>query len=513
MNTLAKIIENGAGAPKAVAQDGYPALHPGGSGGGFTGADFTSQRGMVYFPELDTRKEINPANRRELMRRARWMYANLGFVRRCINGVARMVVGNGMIPQPFTEDHEWNDLATTAFSRRTGQANVFDVSGKYNFAQSQRAMVRHRLKDGDMSSVMTESATGRARFGFYEGHQVGTSRYGLGMQSIDLDGWYDGVKVGRFNEAQRYRVLGDGDTFRDIAARDFIFHCDYERAGQRRGVTCLAHAVNNLLDATEIQSFLKQGVKVANQVGYYIADKGGPTKTTGIHGTIADRVRKVNVDGKEINVQDIYGEGGDIPDLPPGKELRLLSDTRPHPNTLGFLGFLLRDVAWGLGISVELLWDIASLGGANTRYILADAQSFIEEQQQLLVDQYCTRVWLYTIAKEIKAGSLRAPTDPDWFFKVGWIPPARVTVDFGRDGKLHLEQHRAGMLTFKRFYGWQNLPWRQEVEQWVDERAHIKKYAFERHGLTMDEVYGTLPTQPAEISENREPNNLPEEGT
>ncbi len=508
-DNLEEMVRKGAAIRKGAASGGSRPVESAqgslvsntglvGGSNGYEGADSSNQRGFVYFPELDTKKEINPVNRRELLKRARWMYANLGIVRRAVNGVARMVVGTGLTPEPQTDDREWNELAKVAFERRTRQAATFDLAEKYNFGASQRALVRNRLKDGDMGVILTESRTARARVAFAESHRIGTGRFLQTTSPEELRRWWDGVKVDKNNAARMYRVLGDKpENNVDIPARDFIHYVDYERAGQRRGVTALAHAVNNLLDVNEIQSFVKQGVKISNRVGYYLADKGEPRSSSGIGGAISGAVSQMkDSQGNEIQLEDVYGEGGEIPNVPPGKELRLLADQRPHPNTLGFLDFLIRDIAWGIGIGPELLWNISTLGGANTRFILADAQGWIEEQQQMLVDQYLQRIWAYTIAKEIKAGELRAPFDPDWMLKMGWITPPRVTVDFGRDGKLHMEQMRSGMLTFKQFYGWKGQTWKPQVEQWIDERAHMRQYAAEQHGLSMAEIMETLPKKP-----------------
>lgn len=504
MKNLSKIIEHGgpalpgtqsASAPQLEARSSGAMGSYGGAGGGFAGAESSRMRGMVYFPQTDTRKEINPTNRKEMLRRARWLYANIGLVKRAINGVARMVVGKGMTPQPFTDDKEWNQLALAAFFRRSNSAKVFDVAEKYNFNRSQLAVLRCSLKDGDMGVAIANSLTNRARFAFYEAHQIGTSRWGTATD--DVTGWYDGVYTSSTNAAQRYRILGDQDSYIDLPARDFLHQVDFERPGQRRGVTCLHHAINNLLDITEIQSFLKTGVKQANRVGYYLADKGTPQTSGGMAATVQGNIDKITAaSGGQINMEAVYGDGGEIPHVPPGKELRLLNDTRPHPNTLGFMDFIIRDIAWGLNMSPELLWNIAKLGGANTRFALADAQGFIDERQQLLVDQYCGPVWNVTIAKEMKYGDLRPCRDPNWMFKIGWIPPARVTVDFGRDGKLHLEQMRSMMLTFKKFYGWNGDDWKPQIEEWIDERAYIIKYAKEKHNLSMDDLMGTLPKQP-----------------
>ena len=68
------------------------------------------------------------------------------------------------------------------------------------------------------------------------------------------------------------------------------------------------------------------------------------------------------------------------------------------------------------------------------------------------------------------AGRLAKCSDPEWF-KVGWLPPAKLTVDIGRDGKLSVDLHRAGMLTMKRWYGEQGLDREEEDREKVEEYA------------------------------------------
>jgi hypothetical protein len=48
-------------------------------------------------------------------------------------------------------------------------------------------------------------------------------------------------------------------------------------------------------------------------------------------------------------------------------------------------------------------------------------------------------------------------------------------VDFGRDGKMHLEQVKASALTYQRFYGWQGLDWKPQINQSLDEAEYIIK--------------------------------------
>lgn len=437
--------------------------------GGWQGADSSRLRGYVYFPQLDTRRELPGYTRTELLRRARFLYANVGLVRRLINGMARMVVGTGLDVHPTTADAEWNRLARAAFNNRASARAIFDLGGRYNFWKSQLALKRRQFLDGDSAAILTESAAQRAQFAFYEAHQFGNGNLGPGDEKF----WNDGVRTDRNNRPTHYRLLGDDNAQTDVPAADICFFADYERVGQVRGVTLLAHAINKLIDTGEIISAITTGIKQFNQLGYAIETDVGGSVSEGAESSLGPR-RSVAADaaGNPVTVEAIYGAGA-VPSLPPGQKLRALLDQRPHPNNLEFLDYLVRDISWGAGLSPEVIWNIASLGGANTRFVQADTQGWIEEQQQELIDLYCGRAYLYTIAKEMKTGALRPCADREWW-KHAWIPPPRLTVDFGREGKLHLEQLKMGLLTMRRFYGWQGLDSAEEISAWLDEIADIK---------------------------------------
>ena len=386
-----------------------------------------------------------------------------------------MVAGTGLAPQAATKDKAWNALAEKEFAQRAESPFVFDVGGRYDFYKSQQALMRFRFRDGDASAILTESAAGLGRVAFYESHQIGNATFSGAGSGFNFDQslWRDGVRHDAQNAAIQYRYLGDENKFTDVAARDVIFFADYERAGQSRGLTVLAHAINNLLDTAEITSYIKTGVKLSNQYGYWIEKAAGTTGAGKFESLGSGVTETVAVsDTQNITLEKVYG-GGQIPDLKPGESLKFNSASHPHPNQLTLLEFLIRDIAWGVGVSPELLWNIAALGGANTRFVLADAQGWIEEQQADLVRLYCQRVWVYFIAKSMKAGRLPKCQDPEWW-NCNWITPPRLTVDFGREGQLQLDQLKMGVITYSRLLGWQGQDFETHTDKWLDELAYVK---------------------------------------
>ena len=474
-------------APSAASS--FPSAGVGQYGtNGHQGAAASRSRGYVYFPELDTRREITSYSRTELLRKARFLYANHGIAKRVINGLARMVAGTGLAPQAATKDKAWNALAEKEFAQRAESPFVFDVGGRYDFYKSQQALMRFRFRDGDASAVLTESAAGLGRLAFYESHQIGNATFSGAGSGFNFDQslWRDGVRHDAQNAAIQYRYLGDDNKYTDIPARDVIFFADYERAGQSRGLTVLAHAINNLLDTAEITGYIKTGVKLSNQYGYWIEKAAGTTGASTFESVGSGIKEKVAINDKEsLTLEKVYG-AGQIPDLKPGESLKFNSASHPHPNQLTLLEFLIRDIAWGVGVSPELLWNIAALGGANTRFVLADAQGWIEEQQADLVRLYCQRVWVYFIAKSMKAGRLPKCQDAEWW-NCNWITPPRLTVDFGREGQLQLDQLKMGVITYSRLLGWQGQDFETHTDKWLDELAYVKNGLTER-GLSWTDL-------------------------
>jgi capsid protein len=455
-----------------------PAAGFGGAGNGHQGADFSRLRGMVYFPELDTRREISSYTRLEILRRSRFLYANYGIAKRIINGLARMIAGTGLTYQAATSDAEWNTLAEKAYARVTRSRHLYDLGGRYTGTTSQQAILRFRFRDGDCGQVLTrDPETGTARFAFYEGHQIGTA-YEASTIGANA-GWRDGVLHGPMNNPLAYRILGDAADYADVPARSMLWQIDYERAGQSRGLSILSHAINHLVDAAEITGYIKTGVKLSNRHGYWIetAPESQAPVTAAQRAQGGAAIQTIQTPAGPINLERIYG-AGEIPNLAPGQSIKFNSSSNPHPNQLTLLDYLIRDVAWGANVSPELLWNITALGGANTRFVLADAQGFIDVGQQQLIDDKLQLEMEFVLACEMQAGRLRPCRDPEWW-RALWIPPPRITVDFGRDGKLYLEQVKSGALTFRRFHGWQGNDSEAEQRQWVREYLSWGKVAKE----------------------------------
>lgn len=484
------IVPLGADEPR-VAQAHSEAILSGfgGWGQGWSGADWSPDRGFVYWPNEDTRRDLPTYSLYEMRRRSRFLDANVGFAGRINRGIARMVCGTGLMVRPTTRARDWNRERTELFKQRNGTAAVVDLGRKWDFYSMQRGMLECRNVDGDIGSVLSKSQGGLARVAFIEAHRIGNGR----STQAEVNRLIDGVLVDRNNAPYAYRVLGDNDTQVDVPVENFCYLGDAGRPGRQRTPPRCHRALNHLLDRTEIDRHFKKAIKNSSRIGYYIGTESTQTaKSSGLPRTPVDRTTKTTPSGRRLNVDQVMDGGGEIPDLDPGQDIKLLLDQRPHPNTMGFYDHLARDISWGTDWPPELLWNIVKLGSAGTRYVMAEAQGIIEAEQQILIDAILSRYYLYDTCLEVAAGRLRPCPDPEWY-RHEFLPPSRWTIDRGRDGKLHLEMVRSAALTFRRMLGWEGLDAETELNEWLDEMKMIADGAKAR-GLdpdrTIERVYG-----------------------
>jgi capsid protein len=461
---------------------GLPVVDVPQASGGWDGANISERRGFVWWPSLDTKKEMPRRTRREIIRRARWGDANVGFIRRCTTGVANLV--GYLTPQSATEDTEWNKEAEAAFWRRAELPQAWDECGKLDFEAWQLALTQCRLRDGDNLTVLSENSDGRARTIFYESHQIDDGEQSDDEKPKNL---VDGVHTDGMGRHIAYRLVDPADPtkWKRVEAQDAIFHAIWERPGRTRGVSAVAHAISNTLDIVEILADTKHAVKVAAQWGVALETMGNTSP--GVSDELAAFLGvsgKQNSDGSQALALENILQGGRIQTLPGGSSLKTLQDTRPHPNQMTLLEFLIRDMAWGVGLASEVLWDISGLNGTATRYVMAETRRWVAMQQRVL-RAACQRAWTWTLAKEIKAGRLREPKVERWW-ECRWIPQADMTIDAGRDGRLEIEMLEAGLTTLSESYGKRGMDWEEQVRQGEREKRRRREIQEEEGTAGMD---------------------------
>jgi lambda family phage portal protein len=430
----------------------------------FEGAPDQYGRTFIYMPGA-AQDEMQQYDRQRLLEKSRWLYNNFGLAARAIDGVARYVVGRGISPQARTKNRDWNQMAEDAFESKCGTAAFgFDVSAQVNFYEAQTLIVKQFLTDGDFFAqlLLSQTGSGLARF---IGGEYCQSKY------TDKE-YQDGVRVNKVGRPVSYKFVKDiqKQEFTTVPAEDLIHLKRIHRHGYVRGVPALRHAVNHLHDMTDILAFTKGSFKLASQIGLVI--KTAEARPGGL-GVNVRRVTTSDGSGSTTTVghDRMYPLAGHI-GLKPGEEIQTLDNPHPGSSFEPFMNYLIRDISWGVGVSPELLWDITTTGGANSRAVVASDQVFFEELQQLMVNQFCRRFWVFWLWHEIEAGRLPYPGD-DWW-RHSWLMPQRMTLDFTKDGKLLADLVDRGLLSPERYYGMQGLDAETEELDVIRRRARRK---------------------------------------
>lgn len=461
------------------------------------GAGLSPRRGIVYSPTTNTRKEVNPYERDQIMRRVRWTFGNTGIGRRCTKGLAGII--GYLVPNPTTSDTEWNEQARKIIERRMRNRDLFDVAGKFTWNTCQLFMDQARFRDGDVLVVFTTNDYGQAQFAFYESHQI------VNPENVrnGVSGWYDGVRTDANGRHVAYGVK-DNITGKIalIGAKSAKLYYDPERAGQVRGVSVLTHALNNILDIVETRADIKHGFKIAALFGLY-QEKAeekvrGPFAGTQAQSVYVEEDTSAPSAKKQepspVIVEDVMA-GGQIADLDPGSKIGTISDSRPGPQYESFTKSLIADIAWGVGISPAVLWDIAGLTGPAVRYTLNEIDRYTRAQNELRMG-ILQNMYNYILAVEMKAGRLPQCKDADWWNAVEWIGMASLTIDKSRDSSEARNNLRDGLMTLSSFtQQFMGCNWQEFLHQRLKEQIYMEEEC-KKHGISPERVFGAMVEPP-----------------
>jgi lambda family phage portal protein len=438
----------------------------------YEGAGFSRKRPVIYGAHArDSRLDLNEATRLELLKLARHMYRNVGLIKGAVDSIATYSIGPGLRPQYRGEDQEFGRLCEE-YWRDVVVPNP-EVTGRMTWTDMLLTLSRSIDVDGDVFVVMTE----KGKLQIVEGHRV--------CEGDDY-GTADGVFVGKLGEPTGY-LIQTGELYRKLSADTVIHLMELERPDQIRGGSSLARALNHVRDLKMLGEFEKDALKLQGSIAAVITTDQGDELAGqgGFFGTV-----QAQDTGEPTIAREEITSSATIPRLSPGEKIEMIGPNRPHAGFEPFAKFLIRDVAMGLGLPVEFVYDPASVGGAGMRFVVAKAQRKFEQRQRLLIDRFCNRAWRYFIGGAIANGDLPAVED---YAKVTWQTPKSLTVDAGREAQQAREDYKAGLSTLQDYFGEMGQDWEEQVRQMAKEKEFIASV-----GTVAPEVDESAPVQPVE---------------
>lgn len=460
----------------------------------FTAAMTSSTRTNTTGMPFDSRRELTHFRRREMVKKGRWLYNNLGLISRFVKGTSRYSVGGGIVPVPTTGDEDFDKVLLDYFINWAETPAVCDVRQRFTFWRMQKAALRSMFKDGESfflkapapDEVLVDGLPpimGLPSLQWLETQHIGNLGY-------DSEGWdpqdfRDGIRIDfKTGAVTDYSMLEDMNPRamdmrrRVIIPSDAMLHVfDPERASQNRGLPWYYHGQNSALDIIDLTALEKHAAKIHAAMAAAIKKRSGEAGPKGFTGNL-DKKQRVGADGKTriISFENFIGGAG-ILQMGLDEELQLLTSNRPSMTFTGFIDYLVRDLAWGFGVSPEFIWAVADLSGPNARVILEDAKWFFEEVQDLLVQIFCVPVYMWVVARGIERGEIKVPANVVNPYAAHWQGPAKLTIDEGKVGMIELERLANGCGTWEDYWGARGRNGRTMVRRRIDEVADAIKYA------------------------------------
>lgn len=430
---------------------------------GYEAARITPARSASLWISLDPRNDLNDADRDNILRAARDVVANSPYIARLVD-IAVDLTGV-LHPLPSSSDEEWNRLARAYFRRKADNPRTFSLDGRLNWTGAQHWIERRCIIDGDSLTVLTRDPLMGAGVALYYTTQLINSD-GLNVTNPARE---TGINVDAHGRVISYTLSAPGGPC-SIPGCDAILYHHLQDPARVRGIPELAPVINTGKDLHEINSYLKQSVKLSSTFGLietrpeedksdaqaaFIRQRqikqqqqqsssGDSSTTTGGNGSTTQQSLPVwPLPGGLLPQPYIpyNASGTSITTLDPGHKLEAIQDTRPSQETREYIRTLINSLALGLGLPADIIYHLNDLSSASTRIALQEVQTWRERR---LVDReaWCKRVYHHIIADAIANGDL--PDVPDWD-QVTWIRPRDLTIDKGRDGNLLINLEREGL--------------------------------------------------------------------
>ena len=423
-------------------------------------------------------------------------------------------IGWGLIPMPRSGDKAYDRRAKAYFKRWASKKKVCDIRRMQDYCGQQTAAFSDTVVDGEVFRVKRFDAFGRPSRQTFRSEQVG----GLFGSMNPGRGWWNGI---HYNEDWapleyefRKALAGGTNLFSaagqiyDAAHVQHIF--DHERSNQNRGLPWAYSALNTGIDCIDIDALEKACHKInAALFGSIETPTGSMPGSFGAGGGLAGQLtnqwqreptsqfasladfpnpgsigmlyvamdheityRWTGSNGtgpgsgyviaeKKSSVRYLNVHGTMIPLFRTGEKLTPNNEGRSL-NAREFLEFLFNGLAVAFGVPVELIWNMARLGGAAVRGTAELGKRAFERCQRMMIDGMCQDDYENITGLGILAyhypgdypgiEPLAPPVGMDGWDVCTWRGPRDFTVDKGRDGKMYLELIRAGLMSREEWW-------------------------------------------------------------
>jgi hypothetical protein len=422
----------------------------------------------AYKPRLwlsnDTKSNVTSYDRMELVNYSRQLFAQIDVLATAIYQKNNWAFGDAWDAHYTGEDVEWAkrakdflDFQFYPYCNRRGP--------QFDLRTSMRLMGQAWDVDGDDLIILTESEKGFPQFAMYPATRISSHTNNTrGKNGDEVKGGplagakiFDGIILNRDNRFLGARIVDDdGKAYTDIPANNCDFAFEAIWSDQMRGIPKVAPSILNWLSLQDTDQYTQDSVKRAAKVGFAVSNAEGEAPVSNQVITAEDSpasgVADADVVGgmesdRKIHYEETAGGGGEIwyLDATQGEKIEQLDYSNPHPNIEAFIERIRAGALSQIGWHHELL-NLGAGGRAPSR-VLCDLANRTIGARQATGEKRWKRIIGYALAKAVKSGFLRRPSDPRDYNR--WEPgyPKQISVDAGNDAKAALDLMKFGLST------------------------------------------------------------------
>lgn len=379
--------------------------------------------------------------------RARDLVRNNAYARGILRAMVRNVVGRGIRLQARVKGKDgktlnkgFNRAAEKLFTRWSKEC---DVTGRLNFFEMQRAIVREVCESGEclVHFVSLPQQRGRAlpfALELIDADRLASDR--LFPRGINADTGNEvrrGVEVDAHGRPVAYHVYDNHPnditanrwTVKRLPAENVLHLFRQERIGQTRGVSafsCVVWWLKNLGFYVENEM---QASAVASCFSVAVTTIDG-----GEAGTLAEACGGETSDAAGNQFEHLHP--GMVARLLPGETIQTINPQRGAANSSEWINLMLRSMAVGTGLSFERL----SRDYSRTNFS-SNRASDLEDRREFRIDQdwltshFCEPVFLKFLAVAVDAGAEGFPQPEEFLAQYDvwtehvWLSPGWEWVD------------------------------------------------------------------------------------
>lgn len=427
--------------------------------------DSPNRRSVLAFP-TNSRRELTPLTRRQIIQKSRFFEANCPFLTRVNDKFARQAAGSGIHFRFESDDPAFNDEAQRDVENWWNNKEMYSIDGSVDGWESKGIAAKTIIGDGEYNAAMVRNEFGMPAIQPLDVFEIETPTLRKGESAGD---WDDGIKVNEYERPIEFAVRTLPRTnvverdYRYVPRQDIIHLFKRRRARGHRGMPWGYSGLNQGLDALDLNALITGTAKLHSALAVAVKKtarkgKGGAMNKigSGNSGDPTDTQPLEKVFGSMINY---LGENG---------EMQLLSSNHPGPNMLEFLKLLFHQMCLGYDLPFSVMWSMTEGGGTSVRYDAEDAQSSFDQLGDLITWQYVRREIIWKVANSIKSKRIAMPKDPRWFEKIQFRGPRKITVDVGKMATAFKVLTRNCGMSTPRFLEEQGLNADEEM------RSHIR---------------------------------------